>query len=87
MTTGAGGARGAAVHVASIALAEPLSPLTPALCPVGSLPDGDARGGLERREHRGRIGVQQLVVDRADGALGVEERREHDGGFPHAPGA
>jgi len=42
LTAGAGGARGAAVHVASIALAKPLSPLTPALCPVGSLPDGDA---------------------------------------------
>lgn len=41
-TAGAGSARGAAVHVASIAHAEPLSPLTPALCPVGSLPDGDA---------------------------------------------
>jgi len=42
LTAGGGAARGAAVHVASIALAEPLSRLTPALCPVGSLPDGDA---------------------------------------------
>jgi len=42
VTIGAGPARGEAVHVASIAHAEPLSPLTPALCPVGSLPDGDA---------------------------------------------
>lgn len=42
LTAGAGAARGTPVHVASAAHAEPLSPLTPATCPYGSLPDGDA---------------------------------------------
>ena len=42
MTAGAGSARGRAVHVAATSHAEALSPLSPALCPVGALPDGEA---------------------------------------------
>jgi hypothetical protein len=42
LTAGAGSASGVPVHVAAVAHAEPLSPLSPALCPIGSLPDGDA---------------------------------------------
>jgi murein DD-endopeptidase MepM/ murein hydrolase activator NlpD len=42
LTAGAGSARGGAVHVAAVAHAEALSPLSPALCPTGALPDGDA---------------------------------------------
>ena len=44
LTLGAGATRGAPLHVAASrgAHAEPLSPLTPALCPAGTLPDGDA---------------------------------------------
>jgi hypothetical protein len=42
LTLGAGQPRGAAVHVAVPSHAEALSPLTPALCPTGALPDGNA---------------------------------------------
>jgi hypothetical protein len=42
LTIGAGRAGGAAVHVAEPAHALPLSPLTPALCPANTLPDGNA---------------------------------------------
>jgi murein DD-endopeptidase MepM/ murein hydrolase activator NlpD len=42
LSLGAGPTRGAPVHVAAPSHAEPLSPLTPALCPPGALPDGDA---------------------------------------------
>jgi murein DD-endopeptidase MepM/ murein hydrolase activator NlpD len=44
LSLGAGAARGAAVHVAPAQQQAPLeeSPLSPALCPAGTLPDGDA---------------------------------------------
>jgi hypothetical protein len=41
LTVGAGTSLGT-VHIAAAAHAETVAPLTPALCPVGSLPDGDA---------------------------------------------
>jgi hypothetical protein len=43
LSLGSGGARGAPVHVAVGGReAEPIAALTPALCPPGSLPDGEA---------------------------------------------
>jgi len=42
LALGAGGSRGAPVHVAVAAHAAPLSPLVATLCPAGTLPDGDA---------------------------------------------
>jgi murein DD-endopeptidase MepM/ murein hydrolase activator NlpD len=42
LSLGAGATRGAPLHVATAARTEPLSPLTPTLCPAGTLPDGDA---------------------------------------------
>jgi hypothetical protein len=42
LSWGAGAASGPAVHVAAVAHAESPTPLTPSLCPAGSLPDGDA---------------------------------------------
>jgi len=54
LSLGSGGARGAPVHVAVGGQeAEPIAALTPALCPPGSLPDGEACVRLPRDDDEG----------------------------------